>query len=357
MKLEIGKKYEIYRSVKATFKGWEQLPRSLEVGNIVTLSSIEDDKNVVVKDKNDDFWFIRFTSLKNIDNDVVEEEVPVPAEDPFNWNEYKDILVRNRRPVDPKGMDTNTFDNCKNKVDEGVHFINTDDHGLATFIFNDTLQKGYICYAPAMRIKLFNFGAAFNRLAKPAAIESGAKEFVEWAINESALARYFSAKTFEEITTTITPMVFEDGDHKSAIAACCMLRWAYESPNFLKTWKELYDYGVEPSIAMFVAVQTNNGTYTTGNGHSAIYCARDVSLVQWAMRDLPKFTNSVFEATGNTQAYGGDKCAIKDGLVKLELMDKDRYGYYRPKGEIGFNERVKLSELLAKSVKEAIGHG
>ena len=62
MNLILQKKYRIYRSVMATFEGWEAPPNGLNIGDVITLMSIENDKNVVVKTRDGEFWYIRYTS-------------------------------------------------------------------------------------------------------------------------------------------------------------------------------------------------------------------------------------------------------------------------------------------------------
>ena len=79
MNLILKKKYRIYRSVMATFEGWEAPPNGLNIGDVVTLISVESYKNVVVKTQDGEFWYIRYTSLANLegeaDVEVVKERI------------------------------------------------------------------------------------------------------------------------------------------------------------------------------------------------------------------------------------------------------------------------------------------
>lgn len=355
MNLVLNKKYEIYRSVAATFEGWEDVPATLRPGCIVTVVSIEADKNVVVMDKNKEFWFIRYTSLKNINNEEEVEEEKKEREPPFNWDKYKELVLNKRKDLVVKLRDCNLFNTkgLQKLVNDGVKFVNEHDHGLCTFIWNGNLTTGYVCYAPAMRANLTMFGAAFNRLRNQVNLDNGAVRYVEWVANESALAGAFIAKTFDEITTSITPMAFDDGESKYAIAACNALRWAYESHTFLPIWNELVNEGVDENIAMYLAVQTTVG-YNTGNGHTHIYSCPKEALLGWTVRDLPRDKTTIFETCGNSVSYGQDECLVKRVMIDLGFLVKDRYGYYRVVVVVNKEMRMKIAESLAKIVEKEI---
>lgn len=348
MNLVIGNKYRIYRSVMATFEGWEELPNGLNIGDVITLMSIENDKNVVVKTQDGEFWYIRYTSLASLEEEA-DVEVVKKKGVPFDWAAYNKLIKDKRNP-----LPIVAFKPVNNKLCEKgwrvQKYVENEDEGLCSFVHNGRVDLGNICYAPAMREKLENFGVSFGRLRKEGFDTPEVRRYVEWVANESHFARYFTKSTFDEITSECHWFACQEEESKAVLAAACMIRSAYEFKAIPSIFCELVDAGVESSLAYIIATLTRGGTYETGTGHTALYSASVSALVGQAMRSLNTKASSLFEASGSSIRYGGDVCQVKEALIKLKIATKDGYGYFRVQQPLKKEERLKVAEVLAKLI-------
>ena len=352
MNLILQKKYRIYRSVMATFEGWEAPPNGLNIGDVITLMSIENDKNVVVKTKDGEFWYIRYTSLANLEADVeVVKENPVP----FDWAAYNKLIKDKRNPL-PNVAFEHVNDELREKGEQVQKYVEERDEGLCSFVYNGIVKPGEICYAAAMSKNLENFGVSFARLRKKEFDTPEVRRYVEWVANESHFARYFTKSTFDEITSECHWFACQEGESKAVLAAACMIRSAYEFNTIPTIFCELVDAGVESSLAYIIATLTRGGTYDTGTHHTALYSAPVSALVGQAMRSLNTKASSVYEASGNSIHYGGDVCQVKDALIKLNIATKDDYGYFRVQKPIKKEERLEIAEVLAKLITEGLNN-
>ena len=354
MNLILKKKYRIYRSVMATFGGWEAPANGLNIGEVVTLISIENDKNVVVQTQDGEFWYIRYTSLANLEGEA-DVEVVKEKGVPFDWAAYNKLIKDKRNPL-PIVAFKPVNDELREKGEQVQKYVENKDEGLCSFVHNGEEALGYICYAPAMREKLKNFGVSFGRLRKKGFDTPEVRRYVEWVANESHFARYFTKSTFDEITSECHWFACQEGESKAVIAAACMIRSAYEFKAIPSIFCELVDAGVESSLAYIIATLTRGGTYDTGTGHTALYSAPVSALVGQAMRSLNTKASSIFEASGSSIHYGGDVCQVKGALIKLNIATKDGYGYFRVQQPIKKEERLKVAEVLAKLITEELNN-
>ena len=354
MNLILKKKYRIYRSVMATFEGWEAPPNGLNIGDVITLMSIENDKNVVVKTQDGEFWYIRYTSLANLEGEA-DVEVVKEKDVPFDWAAYNKLIKDKRNPLPIVAFEP-VNDELREKGEQVQKYVEEKDEGLCSFVYNGTVELGYICYAPAMREELENFGVSFGRLRKEGFDTPEVRRYVEWVANESHFARYFTKSTFDEITSECHWFACQEGESKAVLAAACMIRSAYEFKAMPSIFCELVDAGVESSLAYIIATLTRGGNYDTGTGHTALYSAPVSALVGQAMRSLNTKASLVFEASGSSFHYGGDVCQVKDALIKLNIATKDDYGYFRVQQPIKKEERLKVAEVLAKLITEELNN-
>ena len=354
MNLILQKKYRIYRSVMATFEGWEAPPNGLNIGDVVTLMSIENDKNVVVKTQDGEFWYIRYTSLANLEGEA-DVEVVKEKDVPFDWAAYNKLIKDKRNPLPIVAFEP-VNDELREKGEQVQKYVEKEDEGLCSFVYNGIVELGFICYAPAMREKLENFGVSFGRLRKEGFDTPEVRRYVEWVANESHFARYFTKSTFDEITSECHWFACQEGESKAVIAAACMIRSAYEYRTIPTIFCELVDAGVESSLAYIIATLTRAGNYGTGANHNALYSAPVSALVGQAMRSLNTKASSIYEASGNSYHYGGDVCQVKDALIKLNIATKDGYGYFRVQKPIKKEERLKTAEVLAKFITKELNN-
>ena len=354
MNLILQKKYRIYRSVMATFEGWEAPPNGLNIGDVITLMSIENDKNVVVKTQDGEFWYIRYTSLANLEGEADVEVVKEKAV-PFNWAAYNKLIKDKRNPLPIVAFEP-VNDELREKGEQVQKYVEEEDEGLCSFVYNGIVELGFVCYAPAMREKLENFGVSFGRLRKEGFDTPEVRRYVEWVANESHFARYFTKSTFDEITSECHWFACQEGESKAVLAAACMIRSAYEFGEMPSIFCELVDAGVESSLAYIIATLTLGGTYASGNHHNALYSAPVSALVGQAMRSLDTKASSIYEASGNSVRYGGDVCQVKDALIKLNIATKDGFGYFRAQKPIKKEERLKVAEVLAKLITEELNN-
>ena len=354
MNLILQKKYRIYRSVMATFEGWEAPPKGLNIGDFITLMSIENDKNVVVKTQDGEFWYIRYTSLANLEGEA-DVEVVKKKDVPFYWAAYNKLIKDKRNPLPIVAFEP-VNDELRERGEQVQKYVEEEDEGLCSFVHNGKVELGYICYAPAMREKLENFGVSFGRLRKEGFDTPEVRRYVEWVANESHFARYFTKSTFDEITSECHWFACQEGESKAVLAAACMIRSAYEYNTIPTIFCELVDAGVESSLAYIIATLTRNETYGIGTHHSALYSAPVSALVGQAMRSLNTKASSIFEASGNSLRYGGDVCQVKDALIKLNIATKDGYGYFRVQKPIKKEERLKIAEVLGKLITEELNN-
>lgn len=354
MNLILKKKYRIYRSVMATFEGWEAPPNGLNIGDVITLMSIENDKNVVVKTQDGEFWYIRYTSLANLEGEA-DVEVVKEKDVPFDWAAYNKIIKDKRNPL-PIVAFKPVNDELREKGEQVQKYVEKEDEGLCSFVHNGFVKLGYICYAPAMNGELKNFGVSFARLRKEEFDTPEVRRYVEWVANESHFARYFTKSTFDEITSECHWFACQEGESKAVLAAACMIRSAYEYKTIPTIFCELVDAGVESSLAYIIATLTRNRTYDAGAHHNALCSAPVSALVGQAMRSLNTKASSIFEASGNSIRYGGDVCQVKDALIKINTATKDVYGYFRVQQPIDKEERLKVAEVLAKLITEELNN-
>ena len=354
MNLILQKKYRIYRSVMATFEGWEAPPKGLNIGDVITLMSIENDKNVVVKTQDGEFWYIRYTSIANLEEEADVEVVKEKAV-PFDWAAYNKLIKDKRNPLPIVAFEP-VNDELREKGEQVQKYVEEEDEGLCSFVYNGIVELGYICYAPAMREELKNFGVSFGRLRNEGFDTPEVRRYVEWVANESHFARYFTKRTFDEITSECHWFACQEGESKAVLAAACMIRSAYEFEAMPSIFCELVDAGVESSLAYIIATLTRGGTYATGSGHNALFSAPVSALVGQAMRSLNTKARSIYEASGNNIHYGGDVCQVKDALIKLNIATKDGYGYFRAQKPIKKEERLKVAEVLAKLITEELNN-
>ena len=354
MNLILNKKYRIYRSVMATFEGWEAPPNGLNIGDVITLMSIENDKNVVVKTRDGEFWYVRYTSLANLE---VEADVEVVKEKgvPFDWAAYNKLIKDKRNPL-PIVAFKPVNDELREKGEQVQKYVEKEDEGLCSFVHNGKVELGWICYAPAMRDNLENFGVSFGRLRKKGFDTPEVRRYVEWVANESHFARYFTKSTFDEITSECHWFACQKEESKAVLAAACMVRSAYEFKAIPSIFCELVDAGVESSLAYIIATLTRGETYDTGTHHAALFSAPVSVLVGQAMRSLNTKVSSIYEASGNSIRYGGDVCQVKDALIKCNIATKDDYGYFRVQRPIKKEERLKVAEVLAKLITEELNN-
>lgn len=352
MNLIVGNKYRIYRSVMATFQGWDNPPEGLNVGDTVTLVSIEEDKNVVVRTKDNNCWYIKFTSLSHQEgeeNKEVKEEAPVV---PFDWDAFKDHVAKLRHDVPIISGENNISDDLIQKAEAIQKYVEYKDFGLCSFVYNGVVKEAGICYAAAMDMLLDNFIVSFGRLKKEPFNTPETKKYVEWVINESHFARYFKVKTFEEVVNSAVIFRFPKEETKAAITAAVMLRQAYEFPEVVHIFNELVNAGVEPTIAYLVACVTRGNIYETGNGHMVLSNVPYTMLEKQLLRNLPRNVKSIFECSGNSLRYGNDFCIVKEALTNLNLFEIDEFGYQRMKGQIYHETRMSVCEILAKKFQE-----
>lgn len=354
MNLILQKKYRIYRSVMATFEGWEAPPNGLNIGDVITLMSIENDKNVVVKTQDGEFWYIRYTSLANLEGEA-DVEVVKEKDVPFDWAAYNKLIKDKRNPLPIVAFEP-VNDELREKGEQVQKYVEEEDGGLCSFVHNGKVELGFICYAPAMRKELENFGVSFGRLRKGGLDTPEVRRYVEWVANESHFARYFTKSTFDEITSECHWFDCQEGESKAVLAAACMIRSAYEYRTIPTIFCELVDAGVESSLAYIIATLTRDGNYVTGSNHNALYSAPVSALVGQAMRSLNTKASSVYEASGNSIHYGGDMCQVKDALIKLNIATKDGYGYFRVQKPIKKEERLKTAEVLAKFITKELNN-
>ena len=354
MNLILNKKYRIYRSVMATFEGWEAPPNGLNIGDVITLMSIENDKNVVVKTRDGEFWYVRYTSLANLEGEA-DVEVVKEKGVPFDWAAYNKLIKDKRNPL-PIVAFKPVNDELREKGEQVQKYVEKEDEGLCSFVYNGEVALGCICYAPAMRDNLENFGVSFGRLRKKGFDTPEVRRYVEWVANESHFARYFTKSTFDEITSECHWFACQKEESKAVLAAACMIRSAYEFKAMPSIFCELVDAGVESSLAYIIATLTRGGTYDTGTHHSALFSAPVSALVGQAMRSLNTKVSSIYEASGNSIRYGGDVCQVKDALIKCNIATKDGYGYFRVKRPIKKEERLKVAEVLAKLITEELNN-
>ena len=354
MNLILQKKYRIYRSVMATFEGWEAPPNGLNIGDVVTLMSIENDKNVVVKTQDGEFWYIRYTSLANLEGEA-DVEVVNEKDVPFDWAVYNKLIKDKRNPLPIVAFEP-VNDELREKEEQVQKYVEEEDEGLCSFVYNGIVELGYICYAPAMREELENFGVSFGRLRKEGFDTPEVRRYVEWVANESHFARYFTKSTFDEITSECHWFACQEEESKAVLTAAYMVRSAYEYKAMPSIFCELVDAGVESSLAYIIATLTRCGNYDTGAVHNALYSAPVSALVGQAMRSLNTKASSIYEASGNSVRYGGDVCQVKDALIKLNIATKDDYGYFRVHQPIKKEERLKVAEVLAKLITEELNN-
>lgn len=354
MNLILKKKYRIYRSVMATFEGWEAPPKGLNIGDVITLMSIENDKNVVVKTKDGEFWYIRYTSLANLEEEA-DVEVVKKKDVPFDWAAYNKLIKDKRNPLPIVAFEP-VNEELREKGEQVQKYVENEDKGLCSFVYNDIVELGYFCYAPAMREELKNFGVSFGRLRKEGFDTPEVRRYVEWVANESHFARYFTKSTFDEITSECHWFACQEGESKAVLAAACMIRSAYEFKTMPSIFCELVDAGVEGSLAYIIATLTRKGNYDTGEAHNALYSAPVSVLVGQAMRSLNTKASSIYGASGNSIRYGGDVCQMKDALIKLNIATKDGYGYFRVQKPIKKEERLKTAEVLAKFITKELNN-
>ena len=354
MNLILKKKYRIYRSVMATFKDWEAPPNGLNIGDVVTLMSIENDKNVVVKTQDGEHWYIRYTSLANLEEEADVEVVKEKAV-PFDWAAYNKLIKDKRNPLPIVAFEP-VNDELRENGEQVQKYVEKKDEWLCSFVHNGIVELGDVCYAPAMRKELENFGVSFGRLRKKGFDTPEVRRYVEWVANESHFARYFTKSTFDEITSECHWFACQKGESKAVLAAACMVRSAYEFKAIPSIFCELVDAGVESSLSYIIATLTRGGNYDTGAHHNALYSAPVSVLVGQAMRSLNTKASIIFEASGNSIRYGGDVCQVKDALVKLNIATKDAYGYFRVQQPIKKEERLKVAEVLAKLITEELNN-
>lgn len=354
MNLILKKKYRIYRSVMATFKDWEAPPNGLNIGDVVTLMSIENDKNVVVKTQDGEFWYIRYTSLANLE-DEADVEVVKEKDVPFDWAAYNKLIKDKRNPL-PIVAFKPVNDELREKGEQVQKYVEKEDEGMCSFVYNDIVELGYICYAPAMRVKLKNFGVSFGRLRKAGFDTPEARRYVEWVANESHFAPYFTKRTFDEITSECHWFACQEEESKAVLAAACMIRSAYEFKTIPSIFCELVDAGVESSLAYIIATLTRGGNYDTGSHHNALYSAPVSVLVGQAMRSLNTKASSIYEVSGNSIRYGGDVCKVQDALIKLNIATKDAFGYFRVRKLLTKEDRLKIAEVLAKFITKELNN-
>ena len=354
MNLILKKKYRIYRSVMATFKDWEAPPNGLNIGDVVTLMSIENDKNVVVKTQDGEHWYIRYTSLANLEEEADVEVVKEKAV-PFDWAAYNKLIKDKRNPLPIVAFEP-VNDELRENGEQVQKYVEKKDEWLCSFVHNGIVELGDVCYAPAMNGELENFGVSFGRLRKKGFDTPEVRRYVEWVANESHFARYFTKSTFDEITSECHWFACQKGESKAVLAAACMVRSAYEFKTIPSIFCELVDAGVESSLSYIIATLTRGGNYDTGAHHNALYSAPVSVLVGQAMRSLNTKASIIFEASGNSIRYGGDVCQVKDALVKLNIATKDYYGYFRVQQPIKKEERLKVAEVLAKLITEELNN-
>ena len=354
MNLILKKKYRIYRSVMATFEGWEAPPNGLNIGDVITLMSIENDKNVVVKTRDGEFWYIRYTSLANLEGEADVEVVEEKAV-PFDWAAYNKLIKDKCNPLPIVAFEP-VNDELREKGEQVQKYVEKEDEGLCSFVHDGNVELGFICYAPAMSEELENFGVSFGRLRKKGFDTPEVRRYVEWVANESHFARYFTKRTFDEITRECHWFACQEEESKAVLAAACMIRSAYEFNTIPTIFCELVDAGVEGSLAYIIATLTRCGNYDTGTHHTALYSAPVSALVGQAMRSLNTKASSIYEASGSSVRYGGEVCQVKDALIKLNIATKDAYGYFRVQKPIKKEERLKVAEVLAKLITEELNN-
>ena len=354
MNLILQKKYRIYRSVMATFAGWEAPPNGLNIGDVITLMSIEKDKNVVVKTQDGEFWYIRYTSLANLEGEA-DVEVVKEKDVPFDWAAYNKLIKDKRNPLPIVAFEPVNYE-LREKGEQVQKYVENEDGGLCSFVYNGKKELGHVCYATATREELKNFGVSFGRLRKKGFDTPEVRRYVEWVANESHFARYFTKSTFDEITSECHWFACQEGESKAVLAAACMIRSAYEFKAIPSIFCELVDAGVESSLAYIIATLTRGGNYDTGTGHLALFSAPVSALVGQAMRSLKTKASSVYETGGNSIYYGGDVCQVKAALIKLNIATKDGYGYFRVQQPIKKEERLKVAEVLAKLITEELNN-
>ena len=354
MNLILKKKYRIYRSVMATFEGWEAPPNGLNIGDVITLMSIENDKNVVVKTRDGEFWYIRYTSLANLEGEADVEVVEEKAV-PFDWAAYNKLIKDKCNPLPIVAFEP-VNDELREKGEQVQKYVEKEDEGLCSFVHDGNVELGFICYAPAMSEELENFGVSFGRLRKKGFDTPEVRRYVEWVANESHFARYFTKRTFDEITRECHWFACQEEESKAVLAAACMIRSAYEFNTIPTIFCELVDAGVEGSLAYIIATLTRCGNYDTGTHHTALYSAPVSALVGQAMRSLNTKASSIYEASGSSVRYGGDVCQVKEALIKLNIATKDAYGYFRVQKPIKKEERLKVAEVLAKLITEELNN-
>ena len=354
MNLILQKKYRIYRSVMATFEGWEAPPNGLNIGDVITLMSIEKDKNVVVKTQDGEFWYIRYTSLATLEGEA-DVEVVKEKDVPFDWAAYNKLIKDKRNPL-PIVVFEPVNDGLREKGEQVQKYVENKDEWLCSFVYNGIVELGYVCYAPAMREKLENFGVSFGRLRKEGFDTPEVRRYVEWVANESHFARYFTKSTFDEITSECHWFACQKGESKAMLAAACMVRSAYEFKTIPSIFCELVDAGVEGSLAYIIATLTRGGTYNIGTGHTALYSAPVSALVGQAMRSMNTKASTVFKSSGNSLHYSRDVCQVKDTLIKLNIATKDAFGYFRVQRPIKKEERLKTAEVLSKLITEELNN-
>ena len=365
MQVEIGKKYRIYRSVRSTFPEWDELPETLAIDKIVTVVSVEDDKNVVVRDEKDMHWFIRYTSLANIEEEVVVVAKAAKKDEQYNWDDFKKKVAAYRNDLVVKSQNENFVvdDDVKKRIDDAE--MGDKRRGLASFFYNNTSVIGGICYANAMGQELSNFGASFYRLkVRGEQLEAklgkgngvaAVKAYADWIVKDSAFAGFFSVDSYEELIKGVSHMLFDKGEEKGAISACIALRMAYEYEGFVEMWWNLVSRGVEENIAFFVAHTLWRGYYNRGDGHSVFSCLTMKGMVAYLKRDLDRTAKTIFEVSGNSKGYGNrDKCFVGECLKQIGFMERDQYGYEIFKGVVNEESTMKLSIALAKAAEKVI---
>ena len=354
MNLILQKKYRIYRSVMATFEGWEAPPNGLNIGDVITLMSIENDKNVVVKTRDGEFWYIRYTSLSNLEGEA-DVEVVKKKDVPFDWAAYNKLIKDKRIPLPIVAFEP-VNDELREKGEQVQEYVEKEDEGLCSFVYNDIVKLGEVCYAPAMREELKNFGVSFGRLRKAGFDTPEVRRYVEWVANESHFARYFTKSTFDEITSECHWFACQEGESKAVLTAACMIRSAYEYAAIPSIFCELVDAGVESSLAYIIATLTRGGNYDLGTGHTALFSAPVNVLVGQAMHSLNTKASTLYGASGNSYRYGADVCQVKEALIKLNIATKDDYGYFRAHKLLTKEDRLKTAEVLAKLITKELNN-
>lgn len=363
MNLEVNKKYRIYRSVAATFIDWDEVPATLVVGKIVTVRSIEADKNVVVEDEENQYWYIRYTSLASLDNEEKEKKQEKVEQEKkkevFNWDAFKELVKEKQKPHIVNKREVNIPKDLENLVELVNKYENKDDaEGLNSYFYNGNVVLGGICYASAFRKPLDNFGADFKRLEKYASANEKRKKaaiaYVDWVVNRSPFAGFFSVHTYEMLMAGPAPMYFDKGEENGALSAAIVIRMAWEFDGLLDKWYSLVENGVEETIAFLSASLLYSGTYNKGNHHACFRTVTDDGLIRWITNNIKRCAASVYEVCGSSASYGKDQCLIEKILIDLGFMKKDEWGYVRMTRDV-LNEKdiyLVAESLAEKAMKE-----